>query len=106
MQCLVQEVSFDSVVVLWLAFLDLMFFLLLLPKCMSSNCPLHDCSFIKDSENVHWKAQGEFWSKHKFPVFVGNCLMNLLLDPFWTHFGTFLGHLLGQKMSRGTPERA
>ena len=32
--------------------------------------------------------------------------MNLLLDPFWTHFGTFLGHLLGQKMSRGTPERA
>ena len=64
----------------------------------------HDCSFIKDSENVHWKAQGEFWSKHKFHVFVGNCLMNLLLDPFWIHFGTFLGHLLGQKLSRGTPE--
>ena len=30
--------------------------------------------------------------------------MELLLDPLWTHFGTFLGHLLGQKMSRGTPE--
>ena len=67
-----------------------MFFLLLLPKHMSSNCPLHDCSFIKDSENIHWKAQGEFWSKHKFHVFVGNCLMNFLLDSFWIHFGLIL----------------
>jgi len=57
-----------------------------------------------DSENVHWKAQGEFWSKHKLHVFVGNCLMNLLLDPFWIHFDIFLAHLLGQNMSRGTPE--
>ena len=59
---------------------------------MSSNCPLHDCSFIKDSENVHWKAEGEFWSKHKFHVFVGNCLMNLILDSFWIHFGLILAH--------------
>ena len=40
MQCLVQEVSFDSVVVLWFAFLDLMFVLLFFQSFCTPALPI------------------------------------------------------------------
>ena len=40
MQCLIQEVSFESVVVLWFAFLDLMLFLLFFQSFCTPALPI------------------------------------------------------------------